>query len=147
MINFVLVFIRQTLDRWVYSVFLMYICLFLTVENYYVLNYFSYRTEDGLSLMDAHCSSLWFQENSPIVFCTYLLELLSKKGRGRRGIKKEKQWQQLKRALLLWNTGWLLMGFILHLLVLWFGGQVTFYLGSLLVFFLSFSPATASCKC
>lgn len=55
-------------------------CIFFLIGRYI----------DRLLLMDAQCGLLWFQENSSIVFCTYLLELLSKKGRGRRRNKKGK---------------------------------------------------------
>lgn len=103
MIHFVLVFMGQ--NSWplglfcVFNVFLP----FLTLESYYVLIFFLIECykEDRLSLMDAQCGSLWFQENSPIILCTYLLELLSRKGRGRRGNKKGKTMTAAKTSSLI----------------------------------------------
>lgn len=93
----------KTLDRWVYSVFFNVFLPFLTLESYYFFIFFLIECykEDRLSLMDAQCGSLWFQENSPIIFCTYLLELLSKKGRGRRGNKKGKTMTAAKTSSLI----------------------------------------------
>lgn len=103
MIYFILVFKWQ--NSWPFGLFCVF-NVYLPFSNCgellcSELQYFSYRTEDGLSLMDAHCSLLWFQENSLIVFCTYLLELLSKKGRRRRGNKKGKTMTAAKTSSLI----------------------------------------------
>lgn len=151
MINFVLVFMGQ--KSWPLGLFYVFNVLpSLTLESYYVWLFFFLiepYTEDRLSLMDAQCGSLCFRENSHIIFCTYLLELLSKKRKWRRENKKGKTMTAAKTSSL--NVKyWVAFNRFYFALACFLVGKDRSHFTKAacsFTFCLSFSPASASCKC